>query len=246
VYEIWVIAKKDLKDLLQAKAYLYLVLVILACFPYYDGLKNILAKLAAEGSGPQDLLATSQGFVDGMAYALPFILGIFVCSIVTNYSIVMDKAKRTLEPLMATPLGVKHIWIGKTLATALPGLAIGIILFLLTLIAVNILVIQPQVGSFILPGIFPLVSALIISPILVLLVVSLISFLQLVTTKPAIASVVFPVIFLGIYFPTIIADRTAGWVYPVIYLAAIAVLVAATFAMLRLLTKERIALSSRG
>ncbi len=243
--KIWVIARKDIQDLLQGKTYLYVILVILAGLPYYDGIKNILGELTKQGASLEELRLAGQSFLDGAAYALPCLLSIFVCSIVTNYSIVMDKAKRTLEPLLATPLGIRQIWIGKTLATALPGIVIGILLSIFTMIVINLAVIEPSVGGFIIPRALPLISALIISPLLVLLVVALISFLQLITAKPAVSSIVFPVIFLGIYFPTIIVDRSAGWIYAPIYSGAAVLLVIVMLAFGRLLTKERTALSSK-
>jgi ABC-type Na+ efflux pump permease subunit len=246
VDRIWVVARKDIRDLLQGKSYLYLFLIVAACLPYYDGIKSILGELTRQGASPEELRLASQSFLDSMAYTLPFILSMFACSIITNYSIVMDKAKRTLEPLLATPLSIRQIWMGKSLATALPGLVTGVVIGILAVMAVNIGVINPAVGGFVFPGVLPLISALIITPLLVLLVVALISFLQLITVKPAVSSIIFSLLFLGLYFPTIVADLTAGWVYAPIYLGAAVLLVVAMLAFVRLLTKERTALSSKG
>jgi ABC-type Na+ efflux pump permease subunit len=240
----WVIAKKDIRDTLQGKFYLNLILVSLICLPYFDGIKSTLADLNRQAASSADLSLASQLFVDSYLYTLPFILSIFVCSIASGYSIVVDKAKRTLEPLMATPLNIHQIWIGKSLATALVGIVTGTLVSLVALILISLTVIKPGAG-IVYPGVLPLISAFVVSPLLVLAVVFFISFLQLTIAKPVIASLGFSAIFIGIYFPTIIAQRSASWGFPLIYLLMATLLVAVSLVLSRSLTKERVALSSK-
>lgn len=243
--KIWVIAKKDIKDMLKGKFYLYLILVALVCLPYYDGIKSTLADLTRQAATSADLRLASQSFIDSYLYTLPFILSIFVCSLASGYSIVVDKAKRTIEPLMATPLNIHQIWIGKSLATALTGVVTGTLISFVALVLISLTAIKPGAG-IVYPGALSLISAFVISPLLVLFVVLLISVLQLTIAKPVIASLGFSAIFIGIYFPTVIAQRSASWVFPLIYLLAAALLAAVSLVLSRSLTKERVALSSKG
>ncbi|NLE89739.1 MAG: hypothetical protein GX602_02180, partial [Dehalococcoidales bacterium] len=48
-----------------------------------------------------------------------------------------EKTRGNIACLLATPLKVSHIWIGKSLAVFLPGLVLGEVLGLISLLAVN-------------------------------------------------------------------------------------------------------------
>ena len=52
-------------------------------------------------------------------------------------SMTREKYRGNIESLMATPLGVKDIWIAKSLAVFIPGIVLGEILTLAALLAVN-------------------------------------------------------------------------------------------------------------
>ena len=60
-----------------------------------------------------------------------------ICGVFSAYAIIMDKAKRTLESLLATPVSLRQIWLGKSLAVALPSVAIALLVSLLALLAMN-------------------------------------------------------------------------------------------------------------
>lgn len=53
-----------------------------------------------------------------------FLLPLIIPSVIAAYSIVGEKAGRTLEPLLATPLHTWQLLLGKTLAALLPAVAV--------------------------------------------------------------------------------------------------------------------------
>jgi ABC-2 type transport system permease protein len=61
----------------------------------------------------------------GKQFALLFLLmPLFIPSIIAAYSIVGEKSNRTLEPLLAAPLGTLELLLGKALAALIPAVAI--------------------------------------------------------------------------------------------------------------------------
>jgi ABC-2 type transport system permease protein len=242
---IWIVAKKDINDLFQSKIYLWVFLMIFLCVPYIDGIKKSLIDLANQGAGSADLRLAAQSYLDNLAYTLPLVLTLLVCSITAGYSIVVDKTKRTLEALLATPLSIRQIWIGKSIAIALPSVALGIGVSILAIAVTNVMAVIPQTGGIIIPGVLPLVCALIVAPLLVSLAVILVSLFQLIITNPKIPALAFTVIYLGIYMTTIF-EASNGWNFNLIYLVSMVLLALIMATLNRLLTKERIALSGKG
>ena len=241
-----IITKKDVKEAFRSKAtYLYVIFLCLLSLPYFDGFNNVIKDLLKQGVSSAELRVASQSFLNGVAYTLPLVLTMLICSVFAAYAIAMDKAKRTLESLLATPLSLRQIWLGKSLAVALPGVTIALLVSLLALLAMNLVIVVPAVGSFIMPSVLSLVTGLVIVPVVAFLVVSLVSFLQLIMAKPTIANFAFIGIFLGIYL-AIITEWAAYWDFSFIYLMATIFLVAVTLFLARFLTKERIILSSKG
>ena len=104
-------------------------------------------------------IRTAVSFLNNLAYILPITFSIFVCSIFANYAVIIDKAKRNIESLMATPVSVKQIWMGKTLAVTMPSLIVGIAIAILSYLVITIGFVMPKMGvlSFRMPWpLFPL------------------------------------------------------------------------------------------
>ena len=241
-----IIAKKDIKEALHGKStYLYVILLCLLTLPYFDGLRNILGNLSKQGVVSAEMRFAGQSFVNIVACTLPLVLTMLICGVFSAYSIIMDKAKRTIESLLATPLSLRQIWLGKSLAVTLPSITIALLVSFLALIAMNLTIIVPTIGNFILPSAVSLVTALVLVPLMTFFVVEIVSFLQLTTANPRIANFAFTGIFLGIFMSTI-TEVTASWDFRLIYLAASLLLAAVTLFLARFLTKERVILSSKG
>jgi len=107
-----------------------------------------------------------------------------------------EKTRGNIESLLATPLRVKEIWLAKSLAIFLPGLVLGEILTLITLIAVNIIYIVPKLNFLITPWI--VICSFVAVP-LIYFFISLLVHLIGLTGRPMTANVI------NIFFLNIIA-----------------------------------------
>ena len=61
-------------------------------------------------------------------------------------SMLKEKSRGNIQSLLATPLRLRDIWMGKSLAIFIPGLILGELLTLITLIVVNYIYFVPKVG----------------------------------------------------------------------------------------------------
>lgn len=242
---VWLVASKDIKDLLSAKFYVYVILMAAICIPYFSGAKDVLDALTKQGAGIEQLRTSTQSYINVMAYTLPMMLTMLVCSIFSSYAILTDKTKRVFETLLATPLSLRQVWLGKALGVVLPGLAVGIGLSLLAIAGVNIAFIARVAGHFVFPNFLSMATALVVTPVLVLLVVSLISLLQLIMTNPRIPTFAFSAVFFAIYATTIITKISGDWSFGLIYASAGTVVGFALVLLTRFLTKERTVLSCK-
>jgi ABC-2 type transport system permease protein len=243
---ICVVTRKDIVDLLSGKFYLYVILMGLICIPYFTGAKDMLVALTGQGASALELRSSAQSYVNVMAYTLPMMLAMLTCSIFSSYAILVDKTKRVFETLLATPLSLRQVWLGKTFGVVIPGLAVGLFLSLAAILAVDLALLKPATGFVVFPSIVPLATALVISPVLVLLVVSLISLLQMIMANPRVPSFAFSAVFFAIYATTIIMKVSGSWSFGVIYSGAALIVGVSLLFLTRMLTKERTVLSSKG
>ena len=156
-----------------------------------------------------------------------------------------EKSCGNITALLATPLRVSHVWIGKSLAVFLPGLVMGEMLGLTSLLAVNYIYFVPRVGFLINPWIA--LSSFIMVPLIYLslsLLVHIIGF----TGKPATGNVIVQV-FLPVFASLMInlgirhVLDAASWSFTLANLG-LAVVIGVIVILLRpRLTKERIVLS---
>ena len=109
-------------------------------------------------------------------------------------TMVREQARGNLAALMATPLKVFDIWLGKSLALFIPGLVIAIVLTVLNLVIINVIYFLPD------PGFIcnwqMLVNSLVILPIMYFffgMFVHLIGFTAKPVTGNIIAQVFLPV-----------------------------------------------------
>ena len=239
------IARKDIKEALRNKStYIYIAFLLLISFPYLDGLRNTLTR-AGESASSDELRATSGLFLQTTITTLPLTLTMLFCTYLSAYTIILEKAKKTLESLLATPASLRQVWMGKTLAVALPSVIVTSLILIVAVIALNVTVIVPRTGSFVLPGLVPLVTGFVTVPLLTYAVVATISLLQLIVTNPRIANFAFIAIFFSFYFMTV-SGISASWDFSLIYVAATALMGAVNLILSRLLTRERVVLSSKG
>jgi ABC-2 type transport system permease protein len=241
----FVLMRKDLKEALSSKnTYFYFLILIFIAFPYFEAAKGVLDSLIQSDPSKAIIRESSQALVSGMFFTLPLVMVMLVCSVFAAYAVIMDKTKRSIESLLATPLSLRQVWMAKSLAVTIPSITIGVGISILLIILLNIMVFMPVVGVII-PDISSLIGGIILIPLLTFFVVSIVTFLQLIMTNPRLASLAFSAIFIGIYLSTI-TEVTRNWDFSLIYLMIIALLVLINIFLSRFLTKEKIILSSKG
>ncbi len=113
-------------------------------------------------------------------------------------SMIKEKSRGNIQSLMATPIRLKDIWIGKSLAVFIPGLIIGEFLTLITLLIVNYIYFVPTIGFLFNPWIA--ITCFIVFPAMYLCF-GLLVYLIGLTGKPVnanIAALVFLPLFVNI------------------------------------------------
>jgi ABC-2 type transport system permease protein len=93
------------------------------------------------------------------------VMPVFLPVIIASQSVAGEKERRTLEPLLATPLTAFDLVLGKTLAAAAPALAITFVAFGVFAAGAD-LVAWPVLRRAILPNAAFLFSVLILAPLL--------------------------------------------------------------------------------
>ncbi len=102
-------------------------------------------------------------------------------------SMIKEKSRGNIQSLLATPLKLKDIWIGKSLAIFIPGLILGELLTLIFLIAINYIYFVPTIGFLFNPWIA--VTCFIVFPAMYLCFGLLVYLLGL-TGKPTNANII--------------------------------------------------------
>ncbi len=249
--EMRIIARKDIKDVLGVRStYLYLFVMLLASISYFFSYFSISDQLTKAGASQEEIVAASRVFLASIAYIVPLLYSFFACQ--TSISIVvLEKTKRTLESLMATPVTIRDIWLGKSIAVAVSGTAIGLGLSIFSYLVISLGEVFPRVHQFIAPPPLAFVSGLIVVPLLVFSVISLVTQMQLVISNPRVSNFIFVGVFLvllGVLLLSVYSVPGGGLnqnYYVPIFLGFAVVVGAVSRVMSRRLTKERVVLSSK-
>jgi hypothetical protein len=160
-------------------------------------------------------------------------------------SMTKEKSRGNIESLMATPLGVKDIWIAKSLAVFIPGMVLGEILTLAVMLAVNYIYFVPKIGFIYTHWIG--LSSFLAAP-LIYLCLSLLVHLIGLTGKPATGNVVVQ-IFLPVILTLMInlmlhnVLNTTSWSFTLANFGIAAVIIIIVIFLQPRITKERIILS---
>jgi ABC-2 type transport system permease protein len=160
-------------------------------------------------------------------------------------SLMREKSRGVIESLLATPLKVKDIWIAKSMAVFLPGLILGEVFALISLLAINYIYFVPKIGFLFNPWIA--VSCFVCAP-LIYLCLSLLVHLIGLTGQPAtgnmIVQVFLPIIAnlminLGIHR---VLDATS-WTFTLVSFGLAGIIGIVAILLRPRLTRERIVLS---
>jgi ABC-type transport system involved in multi-copper enzyme maturation permease subunit len=242
--KLWVIASKDVGEAFQSRTiYVFMLVMLFIAFSYVS-VYDTRVKLF---SNQQDILNFSRDFLNNLAYIMPLMYSIIICSIFANYSVVLDKAKRNIESLMATPVSIQQIWMGKSLAVTLPSVIVGLAISIIVYLVMNFGFVIPKTDTFIVPGIVAILSALVVVPVLTFSIVTVVINIQLIINNPRLANLVFTGIFLLLVF----GINTLGGLgvsisyFPLVYLGVILICAGVSLILSRALTKEKVLLSSK-
>ncbi len=246
IRNFWILASKDLKEVFRSRTtYLYIVVLLLISFSIFNGLSRTLNQMSNQGANTETMVATARATLGIMVSTLPLVFNMLFSNFLSNYAVVTDKSKRVLESLLATPLSLRQLWAGKSLAITLPSVIISFVLSAAALVLMNNLFVVPAVGRFVLPSAATMLTGWVLVPIISLLVTLAVVLFQLILSNPRLASFVFMIMFFGVFIiPTIPALSSLN--IEMIYLLLIAALVVVNLLLSPVLTKERVILSSKG
>jgi len=187
-----------------------------------------------------------EGYLGIMLYASSLIsIGVALNSLVFQ-TMVREKTRGNLAALMATPLKISDIWLGKTLALFVPGLILAIILTLLVLVIINVIYFLPEFGFVI--DWQMMVNSLVLVPVMYLFFGTFVHIIGL-TTKPVtgnvIAQVYLPVI-ANVMFQLTMHDvmNANSWQFMVLNLGLAILLGISVLAVKSRLNPERVMLSA--
>jgi ABC-type Na+ efflux pump permease subunit len=249
---IWVVARKDLREVLRSRStYLYILVMLIASSSYFFSYFSIERTLTRQNAGAAAIHAASAAFLGIIAYLVPLLYCLYACNI-SSATMILDKTKRNLETMLATPLSVTDIWIGKTLAATIPAVVMGLGVSVFSYVVIALGEVAPRIHDVIGPSPLAIVSGLIVVPILTFVLMALVTYLQLIISNPRISILVLVGLFivvLGIllfavnFFPT----RGIDLSYVVaIYVGLIVVVGGATRRAARSLSAEKVVLSTKG
>jgi len=243
---IWLVTFAGMKNAFRMKVGMIILISVTMIIVVGISLLMCLLLIAPEMESAAPDRETLEAHLGIILYASSLVsLGVAVNSLVFQ-TMVKEKVRGNLSALMATPLGVIDIWLGKSLALFVPGMVIAIILTVLNLVIINMIYFLPVIGFVV--DWYMLVNSLIILPVMYLAFGMLVHLIGL-TTKPAtgniIAQVFLPVI-ANIMIQLVIRNVISvdSWQFMAINLG-LALIMGGIIIMLRpRLTPERVMLSA--
>lgn len=154
--------------------------------------------------------ACTQVFISSQFIVLFMMLPLLIPATIAPYTIVGEKTQRTLEPLLATPIGTSDLLLGKNLAATVPAVASTWLAFGVFALGARLIISDPVVLARLFEARW-LVAVFILGPLLAVLSVNLAIMVSSRSTDPRVAQqiaslVVFPILI--VFFGQII-----GWFY---------------------------------
>lgn len=128
----------------------------------------VLADPALRGLGALEL---GQAVMGKQFALLLLIMPLLIPSIIASYSIVGEKTRRTLEPLLATPTRTWELLLGKALAAFIPAVGLTWLCGAIFIVALRFVTLSPQVYSAII-GPAWLLLLLLCSPLMSLIAIA--------------------------------------------------------------------------
>jgi ABC-type transport system involved in multi-copper enzyme maturation permease subunit len=191
-----VIVQKDLAEVFKSRStYLYMFVMLFPSASYFFSYFAVADSLTKQHVSAEVVMAVSRNFMATVAYIVPILYGLFASQISINL-VVLEKTKRNLESLMAAPFTVREIWLAKSVGVSASSVVIGWAASVFAYLLIAFGEVAPHVHAFIAPPPLAIVSGLVVVPLLVLAVISLVTYMQLVISNPRVSNFVFVAVFL--------------------------------------------------
>lgn len=242
---IGLVTAAGIKSTLRMRVTLMIMVPVLVICAVGVALLLCLLLIAPEVESAVPDRVKLEGYLGLALYASSLLaIGIMLDSFIFQV-MVREKTRGNLAALLAAPLKVTDIWVGKSLALFVPGLVLAVILTLLTWVTINIVYFVPDVGWVADVPMF--VNSLIMVPLMYFFF-GLLAHLVGYTAKPATANVIAQV------FLPVMANLAAqlvargvmdfnSWQFMVMNLGIVAVLLGIVIVLKSRLTTERVILS---
>jgi ABC-2 type transport system permease protein len=245
--KIWVVARKDMLEAIRSRStYLYIVILFFLTFTSISNYNALMSNLTEQGAS-QEIIRTASGlFLNNLANTMPLMYAFLTSGIFAAYSVIVDKSKRNLESLMATPISLKQLWLGKTLGVTLPSVIIALLVSIIGYVAINFGLIIPHTGNFIFLDPSAIITVLVLIPLLLFTISALVIYMQLIISNPRVANFAFTAIFLLIFFVmTFLSQKGFETNFGIIYLGMTIICGGLAYFLSKSLTKEKVLLSSK-
>ncbi len=250
-----VIVRKDLREALRTGAFYFYVALILAITAVVGvrALGGVIGgqvdTLLEQGLAPAEVAAAIEPLMGTVLVMLSLQSMVMFAFFGSGHNLVMEKTKRSLESLLCTPVSLKQVCLGKTLAIFVPCVVVGLLLAFAAVVGADQLFLAPKAGQSVMPGAATIVATLVAVPLVFFLFVALVVVLQLIITRiqwiNGILAGLFAAIVVALNYGLGGFGLTPQSIV-FVSLAVAAVLVLATVFLSRIITKERIVLSSKG
>lgn len=243
-----IILQRDFREMRQTSAF-RIVVIAAAVLAVAAAVALSIILSGQVWVGEEATVPLLELIVSLVTYFVPLLVLMAFIWAFASLPIVKEKINGNIECLLATPISPRELWIGKSLAIFLPGFGLSVVATLLVVIVINMAVIKPEYGYFIMPA-PALLTGFIINPLLLFALLAFIILFSLVD-NPDIAIAPSFLIGFGLMMglPIGIATRAinmASWSFALWYLAGTIVSWLIVLSLTRLLTVEKIVLSSRG
>ncbi len=171
-----------------------------------DAITDQMAGLCGELTGSE----CNQFFIVTQFMPMFLIMPVIIPITIASYSIVGEKATRTLEPLLATPITTLELLLGKGLAAALPALVatwLGFVVFVIGALWMDLP--QAVVGKFFDP--LWLLAIFLIGPLLAIAAVSIAVMISSRVSEPRVAEQISGLLILPVV--GLIVAQTTGLIF---------------------------------
>jgi ABC-2 type transport system permease protein len=247
--EMLTLIKKDTNETIRTKAFLLSIVAILAfIYLIIAFAPNSINTLLRSEFPKDDMVTYVRSIVNSTVFTVSLVVAMYFSLAINSQSLLIEKTKRCLESLLCTPLSLMQLWIAKTLAMFIPSLLMSWVFMILTIITMNVLFILPKLHVWIYPAIGLTMASVIGIPLIVLFLSAILYLLQLIITNARVINIIFTIFLIVTLNSLLLGPKLSSSSWAIFFICDGIALVLAfiNLFMSRLLTKERVILSSKG